>query len=316
MAHLTADRVLQVVTPVATTSFTLGAAVVGFRGVAAIPGIVTNDTIKYSAWGVDANGTPTGDWENGVGTYNSTTGTLARTTIVSSSNANAAVTFTATTVYLANSLIASHTVVEDDAGKVTLEAATTTRAPLNLPQGTAPTAPANGDIWTTAAGFFARIGGVTVRMHPTIGPPTLGNATTTTETIIARWAIPANMVAAGDALNCRALFQAGGTATVAFRLRIGAAGTTADAVAATLTTSAAQVANAQITADFTAYFPSTTQARATGFAIAQAAVLGTPTAANTTLTVSTTATLFVSITATLSAANTTTTLGAYASFGD
>lgn len=33
---------------------------------------------------------------------------------------------------------------------------------LNLPQGTAPTSPANGDVWMTSAGMFYRANGVTV----------------------------------------------------------------------------------------------------------------------------------------------------------
>ena len=33
---------------------------------------------------------------------------------------------------------------------------------LNLPPGTAPTSPVNGDVWTTTAGMFARINGLTV----------------------------------------------------------------------------------------------------------------------------------------------------------
>jgi len=35
-------------------------------------------------------------------------------------------------------------------------------AGLNLPHGTAPSAPVNGDIWTTTAGLFVRVNGVTV----------------------------------------------------------------------------------------------------------------------------------------------------------
>ena len=35
-------------------------------------------------------------------------------------------------------------------------------AALNIPQGAVPTTPVNGDIWTTAAGIFVRIAGVTV----------------------------------------------------------------------------------------------------------------------------------------------------------
>lgn len=35
-------------------------------------------------------------------------------------------------------------------------------ASLNMPQGSAPTSPANGDMWTTSAGLFVQIGGATV----------------------------------------------------------------------------------------------------------------------------------------------------------
>lgn len=47
-------------------------------------------------------------------------------------------------------------------GEQTLQASTTGAAPLNIPQGTAPTSPVNGDVWTTVAGLFARINGTTV----------------------------------------------------------------------------------------------------------------------------------------------------------
>jgi len=39
---------------------------------------------------------------------------------------------------------------------------TTAGAGFNLPQGVAPTVPNNGDVWTTSAGLFFRIAGVTV----------------------------------------------------------------------------------------------------------------------------------------------------------
>ncbi len=41
-------------------------------------------------------------------------------------------------------------------------ASTTTRAGLRLPHGAAPTSPVNGDIWTTTAGLYVRINGVTI----------------------------------------------------------------------------------------------------------------------------------------------------------
>lgn len=48
------------------------------------------------------------------------------------------------------------------AGTVIAPAATTALAPMRIPHGTAPTSPVNGDMWTTTAGLFVRINGVTV----------------------------------------------------------------------------------------------------------------------------------------------------------
>jgi hypothetical protein len=43
-----------------------------------------------------------------------------------------------------------------------VKASTTEFASLNLAHGTAPTAPVNGDVWTTTAGIYVRVNGVTV----------------------------------------------------------------------------------------------------------------------------------------------------------
>jgi hypothetical protein len=45
---------------------------------------------------------------------------------------------------------------------ITTEASATGGAGLNLPPGTAPTSPNNGDIWVTSAGLYVRIAGTTV----------------------------------------------------------------------------------------------------------------------------------------------------------
>lgn len=45
------------------------------------------------------------------------------------------------------------------AGKITTAASVAGTAGLNLPHGTAPTAPADGDVWTTTSGLLARING-------------------------------------------------------------------------------------------------------------------------------------------------------------
>lgn len=49
-------------------------------------------------------------------------------------------------------------------GKIIVPASTTGSAFLNLPHGTAPTSPSNGDLWTTTANLFARINGTTQTM--------------------------------------------------------------------------------------------------------------------------------------------------------
>lgn len=46
--------------------------------------------------------------------------------------------------------------------QIALPPSTTTVASLNIPHGSAPSAPVNGDMWTTTAGMFVRINGVTV----------------------------------------------------------------------------------------------------------------------------------------------------------
>lgn len=45
---------------------------------------------------------------------------------------------------------------------IQLNASGTGQAPLNVPHGTAPTSPVNGDVWTTSAGFYVRVNGATV----------------------------------------------------------------------------------------------------------------------------------------------------------
>lgn len=61
-------------------------------------------------------------------------------------------------------------------GKLTMAASAGSGAGLNLPHGTAPAVPVNGDIWLTAAGgVFARINGVTINFAPLTNPVFTGN---------------------------------------------------------------------------------------------------------------------------------------------
>lgn len=95
MAHITEDRILETTAVTGTGDATLLGAVAGFRTFASK---MTSpaDTCHYLIEAVDAGGVPTGAWELGRGTY-SAANTLTRTTVIRSSNADAAVTFAAGT---------------------------------------------------------------------------------------------------------------------------------------------------------------------------------------------------------------------------
>ena len=89
MALVLNDRVQETTTSVGTGTITLAGAVVGYQSFAVVGN--TNTTYYTIA---DQSGS---NWEVGIGTYYLANTSLARTTILASSNANAAVTFTAGT---------------------------------------------------------------------------------------------------------------------------------------------------------------------------------------------------------------------------
>ena len=85
MALVVADRVKETTTTTGTGTLTLAGAATGFQSFAVIGnGNTTYYTITDSA---------TGAWEVGIGTYTASGTTLARTTVLSSSNGNALVPF-------------------------------------------------------------------------------------------------------------------------------------------------------------------------------------------------------------------------------
>jgi hypothetical protein len=136
-----------------------------------------------------------------------------------------------------------------------------------------------------------------------IPPPTLTNPTTTTETVVALWALPANYLRVHLGMLANASILSAGTGTVIWRLRIGAAGTTADTLVTQLTTSAAQVANARGNVFFNIYAPSATTMNASGYSIMQNAILGHITGAVVNATIVPTNSIFISITAQISVAS-------------
>ena len=86
MALVLADRVQETTTTTGTGTVTLAGAVTGYQSFAVIG---NGNTTFYTI--ADQGGA---NWEVGIGTYSTTGPTLARTTVLASSNAGSLVTFT------------------------------------------------------------------------------------------------------------------------------------------------------------------------------------------------------------------------------
>jgi hypothetical protein len=94
MAHIIADRVKETSTTEGTGNFTLGGATTG--SVTFNAAMANNDTCDYCIEGLNPDGTLSGQWEVGTGTYIDTD-TLVRTSVAASSNSNSHVNFSAGT---------------------------------------------------------------------------------------------------------------------------------------------------------------------------------------------------------------------------
>lgn len=130
------------------------------------------------------------------------------------------------------------------------------------------------------------------------------NTVATTETVVVRFPVAANVPAALDNFNLMLAGQVSGTATLTFRIRFGTAGTTADALLCTFTVSAAGVANAYHYLDAMISFLSGTTATATGESMLGAGSVGVATAAFVAATVSLTVANFLTVTLVQSAVQT------------
>jgi len=115
MALVVNDRVKETSTTTGTGTFDLAGAVSGFEGFVA--GIGNSNTTYYAI--VNENG----EFEVGLGTVtDAATDTLSRDTIISSSNSDSAVNFSAGTKNVFCTLPASKAVIEDGSSNVTLPA--------------------------------------------------------------------------------------------------------------------------------------------------------------------------------------------------
>ena len=100
------DRVVETTTTTGTGTLTLAGAVTGFQAWSVVGNA---NTAHYVLEAVDGSGVPTGDWEVGIGTYTSSGTTLARTTILASSNGGSVVNLSAGTKRVILTLPASPT---------------------------------------------------------------------------------------------------------------------------------------------------------------------------------------------------------------
>ena len=122
MALIVADRVQETSTTTGTGSFTLAGAVTGYQTFASV--LATADTTYYTI--ADQGGV---NWEVGLGTFTSPS-TLARTTILSSSNAGSAVSFAAGTKSVFITYPAGRSVLSNSSGVVPVNVGGTGAATL------------------------------------------------------------------------------------------------------------------------------------------------------------------------------------------
>lgn len=94
MSLIIKDRIKETSATTGTGDIALGGASLGFKTFASRCAV--GDTVYYALQAVDGAGAPSGDWECGLGTY-SAANTLTRTTVLASSNADAAVNLAAGT---------------------------------------------------------------------------------------------------------------------------------------------------------------------------------------------------------------------------
>jgi hypothetical protein len=150
MSLVLADRVRETTTTTGTGTVTLAGAVTGFQSFSVVgDGNTTYYTIA---------GQGTAEWEVGIGTYTSAGTTLARTTVLASSNSGSLVTFSAGTkdvfvTYPAGrSIIGGEGYTENDANIGISSTINTGRnaisaGPITVASGITVTIP-SGSVWT------------------------------------------------------------------------------------------------------------------------------------------------------------------------
>ena len=150
MALVLKDRVKETSTTTGTGTFTLAGASTGYQSFS----VVGNGNTTYYAIALQGGS----EWEVGIGTYTSSGTTLARTTVLASSNSGSAVNFSAGTkdVFVTmpadKSVTGSNGYVENDATISTSSTINTGKnamsaGPVSISSGITVTI-ASGSVWT------------------------------------------------------------------------------------------------------------------------------------------------------------------------
>tara|TARA_R100001460_G_scaffold6204_2_gene16367 strand:- start:299 stop:829 length:531 start_codon:yes stop_codon:yes gene_type:complete len=129
MAFIINDRVKETTTTTGTGTFSLGGAVQGFETFAS--GIGNSNTTYYAIFNPG-----TSEFEVGLGTLDGDSSDLARTTVISSSNSDNAVNFSAGTKDIFCTMPASKAVIEDPDNNVSVGANLTIGSLLKMPDNT------------------------------------------------------------------------------------------------------------------------------------------------------------------------------------
>lgn len=160
MAHIVTDRVADTTTTTGTGAITVsGTAATGYRTFSAAMSV--GDTCYLCIASQTAN-----EWETSLATYSSSN-TLTRTTILKSSNANAAVSFSSGTKDVFISLVADRTATLDANSNLAI----------------------NGAFWTNSQTISADYTVPTGQNAGTFGPATINSGITVTVSAGSTWTI-------------------------------------------------------------------------------------------------------------------------------
>jgi hypothetical protein len=175
MALVVKDRVQETSITAGTGSLTLDGAVLGYQSFAAIG----NGNTTYYA----ISDPITGDWEAGIGTYSTTGPTLARTTVLSSSNGGSLVTFTTNSKSVFVTYPSERSVYLDSAGSYPVQNTFNTliAATATLAAGTVAATPAN-DLDIANKQYVDTVAAEGIHYHEAVyveSPNTAGNLTAT-----------------------------------------------------------------------------------------------------------------------------------------